>query len=250
MNNHSKMKINQTITVTTELESFELAKDLCVVRINQTCDMPYAGLPLQNREGLCKSKELLDFQSGGSTFIEFADLCVYADSTLEDMKNNTGWSFYDAIDGVFDRFASGELTIANVVRFDSPSNLAFSHDGRILPTPIKFFSCAGITNNLYDLPKALKILQSIDGVHAMAPSSRRGNGTQPSKLCITEIPYYNQDDETKSEILFSYVPTADIMALVWMKAKTLNRQYPSAYLREALLELDILGLVAGGAKLT
>jgi hypothetical protein len=98
---------------------------------------------------------------------------------------------------------------------------------------------AYIDNGHYDLPKLVEVLEARDDVILF--SRRHGDGV------IVDIEHYNASAARNRTVTFLWQPSvADCRAVV-VECERIGGSYPTTNWREAVFNLDLLGLRKGGA---
>ena len=144
----------------------------------------------------------------------------------------------------FTDFTAHGASVDNLVRLDHGSHMAFDRHGNSLPVAMLFeYIHARIVDGCYDLEKAAEILRKDPRVRFI-PGDRPGE-----QGIIQPVPYYNSRAGSSRHIPFWFMPTADDAKRLWEKQKAMGGTYPSTRGHEAVFELDMLGLRAGGAAL-
>lgn len=147
-------------------------------------------------------------------------------------------------------FISHEVTEADIYHIDISSHMAFDRSGTVLSTPIHFTYIDGnMRDGCYELKKASEILSNHSKV-LFSESLRRENTIIPKTGGpgkIIPVPYYNISPGCSECLSFFYYPSDDDMIAIWDKCKSYESKYPSTMFRQAIFDLDLLGLREGGA---
>ncbi len=125
-----------------------------------------------------------------------------------------------------------------VVRVDHSSNMLFDMQDHPMPIGLHFDYMSGnVRDGAYDLPRLVEHLKQ-------NPQVRPLQGQTDIK--VVPVPYYNVSAGCHSYVAFLFAPAQEQMQLMWDKAQTLNKKYPSTALHQAIFDLDLLGLRAAG----
>lgn len=146
----------------------------------------------------------------------------------------------------FEEFQKNGLDTDLLVRIDYESHTVFDRKERPLPVGHFFeYITAGITDQDFDLKKALEILNKHPRVRFAQPDGNYAAGGGK----IIDIPYYNRSSARSQFLSFMFEPTKDETEVLWETQKKMNKKFPGIMFVQAVMELDVLGLVSGGAKL-
>ena len=141
-----------------------------------------------------------------------------------------------------------EFTLSNLVQIDFGSHMLFDHEGQILPKAFTFNYINGeIKDGRYDLAKLIELLKDDPRVTPLFEKRTSHLQQDPGVLSIHQVPSYNVSPGCNAYVPFLFSPTKEDMQKMWEKAKSYQTIYPSTKLVEAMEDLDILGLSAGGA---
>lgn len=140
---------------------------------------------------------------------------------------------------------SGAVSLDDVVRVELSSHMLFDRHGEILPVAIRFdYSNGGFHSGRYDIDKALAILAKDPRV---APVVARGK-PQVGGLSVRRVAdHFSTDDFNQRHIPFIFAPTVEDMRAIWAKCLSYGDNYAFGRKYDAIFDLDILGLRAGGA---
>lgn len=193
---------------------------------------------------------------------EKADLILCEPALMEHLRL---WGFQEAPEGgyevfnkkrddVYDALWSDPAMVDNLVRLSVSSHMAFDRRGEALPTAIWFSYLSGsVSEETYDLEKMAGILLARDDVHVFPKVAgwrddpdRSGKAATVAE-CILPIPGYNAGEGRTQTIYFAYRPTAEDHRRLWEKCLSYKTRAPSAQRLRAVMDLDLLGLKAGGA---
>lgn len=150
---------------------------------------------------------------------------------------------------LMDKFLAGEIDLDDIVYLDIGSHMLFDRNNEVLPTGIYFdYTNGNLRNGSYHLDKALAVLSKDARItpHVDTRSRSRKSGQDPV-LAITEVESFNADSANIETIAFWFAPTDDDMRSIWAKAQSYGSQHPSTDLRQAIFDLDVMGLRAAGA---
>jgi len=146
-----------------------------------------------------------------------------------------------------EQFAQGVADIDDIVYLDHGSHMLFDRNHDVLPTALSFDHLNRMVHNgAYYLDRALEVLAKDARVIPRASKDAlRRNPELADVLAITNVDYC--DSSYTQSIEFAFSPTPDDMRTIWAKAQSYGTQYPSTMLRQAVFDLDMLGLRAAGA---
>lgn len=134
----------------------------------------------------------------------------------------------------------------SMIRIDTSSHMVFDLDEVSLPVAMHFDYMNGfMKDGAYNLEKALELLQADPRVRFAAdlPKSKGGKETP----FIQNVPSYNARNGSSQFLSFWFMPTAEDAKRLWEKQLSYKTKYPSTTARQAVFDLDVLGLRAGGA---
>lgn len=196
-----------------------------------------------SRQGLTTKSNVSKYRSG-KPGLE-SGLSLVTDATLEGMRRR-GWS-YEPPDGEryawtiekpYDHIESGGT--GNLVRFKQDAHMLYDASNKVLPVGMYFeYISAYMDNRSYDLKRAVEILK--DNPNVDLETARW------SDEYIDDIPHYNSESNRNRCISFWWAPTQKEYQQMWKKCKEIGSKYPSTNRYQAVFELDLLGLRAGGA---
>lgn len=125
----------------------------------------------------------------------------------------------------------------SVVVVDYASHMLFDVEGQPLPVGLYYDYMSGmVCDGAYFIEKMVPYLKEHPQVQGF-----RGKAIE-----CQSVPYYNVSPGCSRYTTFVFGPTQAQMLALWECAQKLNKHYPSAVLREAVFELDLLGLRAAG----
>ncbi len=140
----------------------------------------------------------------------------------------------------FTVFESGRATGDDLVRLSRKSHSVSSYEGLPLPQPLAFSYMDGdFSDGAYRLEKALNVLLHRPGIR---PRRRAGGAKE---LSISAVPYYNSRPGCTKTIEFEFIPTDAEMAQMCAHLPAAIERHEAR--RQAVFELDLLGLRAAGA---
>lgn len=146
-----------------------------------------------------------------------------------------------------DQLVEGQVDFDDIIYLDNGAHMLFDRFYEVLPTAISFdYSNRMVHDRAYHLDKALEVL--VKDPRVIPRASRETLRRYPdmaNKLAITDADTF--DDSVTRTIEFAFAPTPDDMRTIWEKAKSYGTNYPSTMLRQAVFDLDMLGLRAAGA---
>ncbi len=148
----------------------------------------------------------------------------------------------------FTALTQNEARVEDIVRLDCTAEMAFDMNEEPLPLAIVFdYANAWMDNERYDLDVALTILRANPRVTFLDPDTG-----EPCKGSIYAIPGPGRGPavgEARTHcLLFAYSPTADEVRALWeLQQKMGDSRFPAQTKYEAIFEMDLLGLRAGGA---
>lgn len=138
------------------------------------------------------------------------------------------------------------VSLDNALYVDGTSHLVFDRQGVILPHARKLdYIEAGLHNENYDLEKAAAILSQDSRVKFL---DGWGRPLEAGRSPILPIPSYNAEGGRSSYLFVHFMPTQEDAIRMWEAQQSYGTKYPSTEWRRAILDLDILGLVEGGAR--
>jgi hypothetical protein len=244
--------------VTQKLERIDLECNLVVFRLTHEVVLhDPAPVSLTSRymrnsveEGFARPEALAAFVSGDAPRIETIEGLRLVRPDLLTLVHQLGYvpghdeaakGGNPLLDRPFERLRTRQACLDDIVVDDSSAHMFFDRHRKVLPVGLHFSYLEGMDDRAFDLQRALALIQD-------NPQVRSTTGPRkPDTLCIQPIPYYNRDSERSAHIEFVFSPSREQMQAMWDWARKHSRQYPSTQLRRAVLELDLLGLRAGGA---
>lgn len=136
---------------------------------------------------------------------------------------------------------AGNVSLDDIVTLDIGSHLLFDRFGDPLPVGILFDYVNGpIKESSYDLDGALEILLKDPRVIPFRSKRQPAQGG----LRVTRVGdlYPGDDEQYVRHIRFIFAPTADDIKAIWAKCQSYDTTYPFSMRRQAVLDLDLLGL--------
>lgn len=147
-----------------------------------------------------------------------------------------------------DDFREGRIDLDDILYFAIDSHMLFDRNHQVLPTGLHFDDTNGLIHNgAYHLDKVLAVLAKDPRITPVVSSYDRSRlADKEPVLRIRGIATCNSCSDQTIDFMFS--PTADDMRAIWAEAQKFGTNYhPSTKLREAIFNLDLLGLRAAGA---
>lgn len=238
-----------TIRVKQTLDTKPLSPTVSAFRFTRTMGTTSDGVPNwflgalvdQVSTGIATNQAITDFMEGKSAHIDQNHyLILVPPSCLESAQR---FGYVHAIDAVYDQYPDANKDPINapedwqLIRDHRGAHVLFDADGNVLPVGLKFNYTLGVISDMnYDIEKMVEYLNKHDQVHA----TKEGR-----EIEVLDVPYYNASAGSKCcEFIFS--PSAEQMKMIWEEAKRLKAKYPSTAVREAVFNLDMLGLRAAG----
>lgn len=151
--------------------------------------------------------------------------------------------------GAYELFASGAASLEDLVVLEHGGHMLFDRNGEVLPTALFFnYMNGNVHNGCYLLKKTLGILRKDPRITPIR-ERRSGEAEAVDKdgWHPQNVPHYNASGACSWHVAFSFAPTADDMKRLWAQMKSYNTKYPSTLAHQAVFDLDMLGLRAGGA---
>jgi hypothetical protein len=248
-----------TATVEQQLAYRELAPGLFAFKMTRRFVLPErvpAGLAGFLKDvvtcGLARAAELQAFVSGDrDTLVGDRQLCLMPPDFLKKVQLQGYFLLDEEAKGFtaqMDEVNSAPLEMPEdwvVVRQDHAGHMLFDLDENPLPVGLAFDYTGGcIRDGCYDMDKLVAHLNENPQVTALR--SDMGAKSKPARITVESVPYYNISPGCTKYASFLFAPTSEQMQQLWETAKRLNKKYPSTVLREAVFELDMLGLRAAG----
>lgn len=144
-------------------------------------------------------------------------------------------------------FREGTIDLDDIVYLDIGSHMLFDRNHEVLPTGLHFNDTSGLIHNgAYHLDKVLAVLAKDPRITPVLSNYERSRQADKEPvLHVRDILTCNSWSDKTIDFLFS--PTPDDMRAIWAEAQKYGTDYPSTKLREAIFNLDLLGLRAAGA---
>lgn len=142
---------------------------------------------------------------------------------------------------------SGTIDLDDIIRLDTASHLLYDRHGEVLPVGFRLdYSTGGYHSGRYDIDKALEILSKDPRV---SPLPIRGKVPEGGLRVLRVADHFSTDDYEQRHIAFMFAPTVEDMRALLARCKSYEdgSSYPWGNRYDALFDLDILGLRAGGA---
>lgn len=256
-----------TVTLSSTLAVVELEPGLCVYRLTRGPSAAVCAKDPANRfgavlassteEGFAPTSIIEQYRRGEVKSLSRASDLVLVPSSFPELLRTQGFSqARDAVSKLCDGWwgsktpyadlVEGSASLDNVLRVDGGSHMVFSRSGEVLPVAKHLdYIEAGLHDGNYDLVKAVEILKNDPRVEFFDGNQRSlSNGSRH----ILDIPYYNRDEERSQYLCIRFKPTVEDECRLWEAQKAYGTKYPSTMWRQAMRDLDTLGLRAGGAE--
>ncbi len=160
---------------------------------------------------------------------------------LESLEDKDGWG---CAKQPFAELVEGDASLDDVLYIQHSDHMVFDRKGVVLPVArILDYIEAGMHNKNYNLSKVYGLLKDDPRVEFLDERYRTRDGESP----FLRIPHYNQDGGRKEYLCILYMPTQEEACQMWEQQKAYGVKYPSTTWRQAIRDLDLLGLVARGA---
>lgn len=253
---------SQQLTVSLSLQYIEVVEGLCVFKqevTSSSSDNSDLSPAIKNlikgndavQEGICTVEALQNFLENKVGYIESANLQFASTKDLEDIRTK-GWDITYTLNdkfkskSLFEMAKDGTLNSGKFVKANHNCHMLFDHKGVVLPVAVVYGYLAGnMSNDQYDLEKAIPILKANPNVHFFIDSENRLGDEAAS---VQPIPYYNISDERDSQLCFVFSPSEEQAIAMWEKQQSYKGDYPSTKNRKAIFDLDLLGLQACALK--
>lgn len=195
------------------------------------------------RQGMAKTSVVKRFEQGRTPDLHGDPHYWLVPAEYLTLVQTQGFTAPESDKALCDRIAEANKTPMDVpkgwcvVVVDYASHMLFDVNGVPLPVGLYYDYSSGMARDgAYDLEKMVPYLTAHPQVH----------GLQGKPLSIQSVPYYNVSPGCSRFTTFVFAPNQEQMVAMWAKAKELNKRYPSTALREAVFELDLMGLRAAG----
>lgn len=240
-------------TVTTEkvVEYLVVQGDVLVYRITTTTRSGRRKPAISVSEGITSKAGLVAFQKGAKDMPSYSKEwgAILATPEFLTLVREYGWGsdeFYRACEALtktpYTRFVEGSATAQDIVFFEGSSHQLFDVNEQPLPVAMRFSYIDGrFDNATYHLDKALEILRKRDDIRFEAEDRWQKPGE------INRIPSYNADRGRNQCIQFVWMPKVEDYRRMVAKCHEIGGKYPSTNRFQAVFDLDIFGLRAGGA---
>lgn len=252
------------VKVVSQLQYVELEPGLCVFRLTRSSGAeplsPAQGVRFSavmgevSEEGFASTKAVRAFLKGkpmpreqvlhlvAPAFRQILQQEGFAAAQDASAKANDGWQF---VRYPFKALVEEGACLDDVLRLDFSSNMAFDRHGEVLPVAKRMdYIEAGLHNRNYDLDKAVAILKEDPRIVFL---DDRNKVLEEGESPILDIPYYNRDDGRSQFLALLFRPTAEDEKRLWAAQQAYRTKYPSTMWRQAIRDLDMLGLAAKGA---
>lgn len=258
-------EISHTATITRTVSSVPVGANLAYFRVVHIFDFPKR-TPKNLREryeedihcGFATPKAVFAFADNKATVIREKPKMFVAPPGFREAARTKGfmtaWEEFSKImyekKDHMEAFMASQIDLEDVVEFDVGTHMLFDQDGQVLPTAILFDYMNGfLRNGNYDMTKALKILSKDKRVMSNPDTTSRRARTSKEEpvLSIFDVPHYNRSPASSQFLSFWFAPTVEDMRAIWEKAKSYGTKYPSTTFHQAIFDLDLMGLRAGGA---
>jgi hypothetical protein len=237
-----------SINVQQTVEKRTLADNISAYKITRSCstltDIPkWFGDLLQERVivGIARDSDIQDFVDSKISvlcndleleppeFLEFAQRFGYSNamdkSESDDHIKKIKRSPIDAPDDWV------------LVRNGRSNHMLFDIDGRPLPIALRYDYMDGIRDGYYDIERMVEFLRPHRQIYPMR---------EDDWIEVLNVPYYNVSEGCSKYCQFIFSPTQEQMIAIWEEAKRIGGNYPSTRLREAVFNLDLIGLRKAG----
>jgi len=247
----------QTMTsktvVTTEkvVEYLAVYEDVIVFRVTMSTKSGRRKPHVTVTEGITSKAALLAYQKGAADMPSYTKEwgALLATPAFLTLAREYGWGsdqFYKECEILsktpYTRFMEGSATAQDIVFFQGSSHQLFDVDKRPLPVAMRFSYIDGrFDNTVYRLDKALEILRKRDDIRLEAEDRWQKPGE------VNRIPSYNAEPGRDQCIQFVWMPTVEDYRRMVAKCEEIGGRYPSTNRYQAVFDLDIFGLRAGGA---
>lgn len=240
--------VTQSVVIDKHVEYLEVVKDVVVYRITTTTKVG-RHLTTTTSEGVTSLKGIEAFSDGSVALPSYrfgaGSAGVLASPKFRESMRTEGWQADDVYEWIKEatetpylRFVEGKATAEDFVVVDSSGHMLFDADGVPLPVALHFgYIHSRMDNSRYDLKRALAILKERDDI------------AFPKGAKILRIPGYNADEDRHEHIDFMWTPKAGDYVRVWEQCKKYTTSHPSTERHRAAIDLDVLGLRAGGAAM-
>lgn len=148
-----------------------------------------------------------------------------------------------------DDFLRGAIDLDDIIYLDTGCHMLFDRNKEVIPVGLSFdYTNAAIHEGAYHLEKALGVLAKDPRVIPLITQrAKRLKPEQVPALAIIDVDSCNAEPGRMKTISFTFAPTVEDMRAIWAKAQSYDTKYPSTTLRQAIFDLDLLGLRAAGA---
>lgn len=235
-------RIEQTLdakTLTPNISAFKLTRTMRAVE--GTPNWFRGALQDHVSSGIAYNQAITDFMEGKSDRIDQTHDFVLVPPIVLAAAQRFG--YIRAMDDFYDQYPNANKDPINapddwqLIRDECGGHMLFDAEGEVLPVALKFnYTLGMISDVIYDIENMVEYLKKHVHVHA----TKEGK-----EIKVLDVPYYNVSAGSKyCEFIFS--PSADQMKMILEDAKRIEARYPSTALRQAVFNLDLLGLRAAG----
>lgn len=235
-------QINQT------LDTKPLTPTISAFTFTRTFDVSdhdnwFNGATLPHRvSGIAYNESIGNFIAGKAAFIAVEHKLVFVPPTVLAIAQKLGYpaatdtpEWHNAVN-VSNKNPMNAPLDWQLIHDDRSAHMIFDADMNVLPIALEFGYIEGdIRDGRYDLVKLINHLNTRVGVHPVEGDSA---------IELLDVPYYNVSQGCSQYCRFIFSPTKDEMQLIWSKAQQISRNYPSCYLVDAVIQLDLLGIEA------
>ncbi len=227
---------------TIHVESVEVGCGSVVCRITRTEKIGKGKESTSVTEHLCRETEVRTVRAGKKIIPALAtrkigkysaDYMLIYNTGLAQLQKE-GFGYYPSYlnNSAFTSLTANEGRDVTVVQVDMSRHMLYDIAGNPLPSAMYFGYIEGhIDNKYYDLKKVLGILKQRTDIELL-----------DEKKGISDIPYYNAKRNRNKFIPFRWHASVEDYRKVFAEASKNGRCPHSGSMRNAALELDILGL--------
>jgi hypothetical protein len=252
----------QGVQVTRSVTAFTVNPDLAYFKVVHRCDFPEdvpenlkSRFPETVDCGFAHPNDVIAFANDATPTLSSIPLLRVVPPGFRDAARTKGYpTALQEFEKQFvwkgdfmDQLVSGEVVFDDIVYVDNGSHMLFDRCHEVLPTAISYDSLNRMVHDgAYHLDKALAVLSKDPRVlPRISKETLRRYPDMANELAIMNVDTY--DSAIIWAIEFAFAPTPEDMRAIWEKAKSYGTQYPSTMLRQAVFDMDMLGLRAAGA---
>lgn len=244
MNQHN---CNLNIDVHQIVETRTVADNISAYKITRSCstlsDAPkWFSDVLRERvfNGIAHDNDIQDFVEGNISVL-WTDLELVSPEFL-DFAQRFGYSVaMDKDDDHWKKIKQSPIDAPDdwvLVRNDRSNHMLFDIDGRPLPIALRYDYMDGmIQDGCYDIERMVEFLRPHRQIYPMR---------EDDWIEVLNVPYYSVSEGCSKYCRFIFSPTQEQMIAIWEEAKRIGCNYPSTNLREAMFNLDLIGLREAG----